>query len=114
MLLFPHWIASLYSTDSDVVRRAVELLYLAAIFQLSDGLQVSAAGALRGLKDTRVPMLVTVLAYWAVGLPLGYWLGFRAGLGAPGMWGGLIAGLTIASVLLPWRFSRLTKTSYSA
>lgn len=108
MVLFREQIAGLYTSDPEVVSGAAALLLLAAVFQLSDGLQVSAAGALRGLKDTRVPMLITVLAYWVIGLPLGYHLGFRVGLEAPGMWGGLIAGLTVAAVLLPWRFLRMS------
>ena len=81
----------------------------AAIFQFSDGIQVTANGALRGLKDTTLPMLITALAYWGVGMPLGWWLGFCAGMGAPGMWIGLIAGLTTAAALLLARFMRLAR-----
>ena len=77
MIALPRPIVALYTSDSGVAETAVGLLFLAAIFQLSDGLQVSAAGALRGLKDTRVPMLITIVAYWLVGLPLGYVLGFQ-------------------------------------
>ncbi len=107
MVAFPWAIVSIYTDDRKVASAAVGLLFLAALFQLSDGLQVSAAGALRGLKDTRVPMLMTVLAYWVIGLPLGYILGFELGMGARGMWVGLIAGLTVAAAMLPWRFRRL-------
>jgi MATE family multidrug resistance protein len=92
-----------------VIAIAVGLLELAALFQLSDGLQVAAAGALRGLADTRAPMLVTFVAYWLVGLPLGYALAFHAGLGARGMWIGLIAGLTLAGLLLAARLWRVTR-----
>jgi MATE family multidrug resistance protein len=109
MLVFPRWIASIYTPDPEVIAIAVKLFIVAAIFQLSDGLQVSSAGALRGLKDTRVPMVITVIAYWIIGLPLGWYLGFRAGIGAVGMWTGLIAGLTIAAVLLTARFYRLSR-----
>ena len=109
MVLFPEVIVRVYTSDAGVARTAVGLLLLAAVFQLSDGLQVSAAGALRGLKDTRVPMFVTVVAYWVIGLPLGYGLGIQLGHGASGLWIGLIAGLTVAAVLLPWRFHRLAK-----
>ncbi len=112
MFAIPGRIVSIYTTDPEVSRAAIGLLLLAAIFQFSDGLQVSAAGALRGLKDTKVPMLITVLAYWVIGFPLGYLLGFGHGLGAKGMWIGLIAGLTVASVFLPWRFHRLSKESH--
>jgi multidrug resistance protein, MATE family len=113
MMLFPYGIATLYTDDAGVATLAAQLLVLAAIFQLSDGIQVIANGALRGLKDTTLPMLLTMLAYWGIGMPLGYWLGFRAGMGAAGMWMGLIAGLTAAAVLLLVRFARLAR-SYSA
>ncbi len=107
LVVFPRAIAGIYSRDPAVVAVAVQLLLAAAIFQLSDGLQVSAAGALRGAKDTRAPMLVTVVAYWAVGLPFGYWLCFRQGLGAIGLWIGIIGGLTVAGLLLTARFRQL-------
>ncbi|MFQ5350026.1 MAG: MATE family efflux transporter, partial [Thermoanaerobaculia bacterium] len=107
MLLVPAWIAGIYTEDPEVIAIAVQLLFLAAIFQLSDGVQVSSAGILRGLSDTRVPMLITVVAYWLVGLPLGTVLAFRFDLGARGMWIGLIAGLTAAAVLLALRYRAL-------
>ena len=69
---------------------------------------MAANGALRGLKDTTVPMAVTALAYWGIGMPVGWWLAFHGGFGARGMWMGLIAGLTAAAVLLYTRFVRLT------
>lgn len=109
MLFAPRWVAGMYTQDEAVIRVAVELLFLAAIFQLSDGVQVSSAGALRGLKDTLAPMLITVFAYWVVGLPLGYWMGFRLGWGAPGLWVGLIGGLTVAAALLGARLQRLLR-----
>ena len=90
---------------------AVQLLFMAAVFQLSDGLQVSGAGALRGLKDTKVPMVVNFFAYWVVGIPVSLYLGFRAEMGAPGLWNGLIAGLTVAGVLHNGRFYRQTSGS---
>lgn len=104
LVTLPRQIAGIYTTDERVVVVAVQLLVLAAIFQLSDGLQVVAAGALRGLKDTRGPMVVTVVAYWLVGLPFGYWLCFHRDLGPRGLWIGIIGGLTVAGVLLAWRF----------
>ena len=105
-LLFtiPEHIAALYTTDGAVIALAAQLLALAAIFQLSDGVQAASNGALRGLKDTRVPMLISGVAYWCVGMPVGLWLAFHKGLGAPGMWMGLIAGLSAAAVLLTSRF----------
>ncbi|HET9019690.1 MAG TPA: MATE family efflux transporter [Acetobacteraceae bacterium] len=109
MLAVPGAIASLYTQDASVRAGAVVLLQLAGIFQLSDGLQVVASGALRGLKDTRVPMLITALAYWIIGMPLGLLLAFGAGWRAPGMWCGLIGGLTTAACLLTVRFFALAR-----
>ncbi len=106
MLGLPHLIASLYTRDAQVIALAAQLLVLAGIFQFSDGIQVASNGALRGLKDTRVPMAITLFAYWGVGMPVGAWLAFGAGLGARGMWMGLAAGLSVAAVLLLWRFWR--------
>jgi MATE family multidrug resistance protein len=109
MLLFPGTLVSLYTSDPAVVAGAVALLRLAGIFQLSDGIQVASNGALRGLKDTRVPMFITGFAYWGIGMPVGWWLTFEQGMGARGMWIGLIAGLTTAAALLSWRFLRLSR-----
>lgn len=109
MLGIPQAIAALYTEAPAVLALAARLLVLAGVFQFADGIQVASNGALRGLKDTRVPMLLTVLAYWAIGMPVGYWLAFRVGHGAPGMWIGLIAGLTVAAVLLFTRFARLAR-----
>jgi multidrug resistance protein, MATE family len=99
-------IARAYTSDTEVVQLAAGLMLYAAVFQLSDGLQAASGGALRGLKDTRVPALITVLAYWGIGLPLGWWLGIHQGGGAPGTWVGLIVGLSVAALLLTWRFWR--------
>ncbi len=109
MLLFPAEIAGLYTHDSAVIAGGVLLLQIAGVFQLSDGLQVSAMGALRGLKDTKVPMVITALAYWVVGFPLALVLAFGMDWHAPGMWCGLIAGLTVAAGLLTYRFHILSR-----
>lgn len=109
MLLLPQQIASLYTDDAGVTVLAAQLLVLAGLFQFSDGLQVAANGALRGLKDTRMPMLITMFAYWGIGMPVGWWLAFRHGLGARGMWMGLIAGLSVAALLLTQRFWKLAR-----
>jgi MATE family multidrug resistance protein len=98
-----HAIAALYTEDPAVRALAVTLMLYAAVFQLPDGIQVLSNGVLRGLKDTRVPMLVTVLAYWCVGLPLGAWFGFGQQRGAPGLWLGLILGLSVAATGLALR-----------
>ncbi|MEM9530529.1 MAG: MATE family efflux transporter [Pseudomonadota bacterium] len=109
ILLFPQQIAGLYTDDAAVISIAVSLLFFSAIFQLSDGIQVAAAGALRGLKDTAVPMVIMIAAYWAVGIPLCYQLGIRLGQGGAGIWIGMLSGLTVAAVLLSLRFLRLTQ-----
>lgn len=100
-------IAALYSNDADVVSLATQLLWFAAFFQLSDGLQVGAAGALRGLKDTRYPMVITLVSYWVVALSIGYSLAFGLwgfpAMGAKGFWIGLLAGLSCAALLLNTR-----------
>jgi MATE family multidrug resistance protein len=100
MLTLPQAIAKIYTRETEIIAVAVQLLFLAAIFQLSDGLQVGCAGALRGYRDTQIPMQLTVVAYWLVGLPLGYILGLRLGFGAEGVWVGLIGGLSLAALLL--------------
>jgi MATE family multidrug resistance protein len=109
MLAIPHAIAHVYSGDPRVIALAAQLLILAGVFQFSDGIQVVANGALRGLKDTRMPMLITAVAYWMVGMPTGAWLAFGAGYGVRGMWVGLIAGLTAAAVLLAARWTVQTR-----
>jgi MATE family multidrug resistance protein len=111
---FPRFIISLFldiesGTHSYVISQAVVFLSVAAVFQVCDGIQVTAAGALRGLKDTRTPMIVGVVAYWLVGLTCGYLLGFKLGWGGVGLWWGLVLGLTTAAVLLSWWFTRQIK-----
>ena len=103
------WIANLYTTDAEVVALAGTLLLFAAAFQLVDGVQAMSAGALRGLKDARVPMLLAGVSYWGVGMPVGVWLSLGLGWGAQGMWTGLIFGLSVAAVLLSLRFVRLAR-----
>jgi MATE family multidrug resistance protein len=99
-------IVTLYTRDATVAALAASLLLYAAAFQFPDGIQVLSAGALRGLKDTRVPMFLAALAYWGIGMPLGAGLGLGLGWGPRGMWIGLIAGLTCAALLLGRRFLR--------
>jgi MATE family multidrug resistance protein len=105
ILFFGDGIAALYTQDVAVRTLAGGLLLMAAIFQISDGLQVGAAGALRGFKDARVPMILCLLAYWGVGFPLAYGLGVARGLGPVYVWVGLIAGLTVSAVLLNVRYA---------
>lgn len=98
----PHF----YNHDPQVVAQATGLLLIAALFQLSDGLQVVGLGALRGLEDVKVPSVVALLAYWAVALPLGYGLGVGLKMGAPGVWTGLLVGLSLVAGVLLVRFRR--------
>ncbi|MCO6175469.1 MATE family efflux transporter [Flavobacterium sp. NRK F10] len=93
----------------EVVSVASKLLLIAAIFQISDGLQVVVLGALRGLQDVKVPMYITFIAYWLVGFPISIYLGLFTTLGATGIWIGLSAGLTVAAVILFMRFNSETK-----
>ncbi|WP_017732135.1 MATE family efflux transporter [Nafulsella turpanensis] len=103
-----HFFPSLYIDDEEVIEIAATLLVIAAFFQLSDGVQVVGLGTLRALEDVKVPTLITLIAYWVIGLPGGYLLAFHAGLGVQGIWWGLLCGLTVAAVFLSWRFWRLS------
>lgn len=110
-------VIGLYTHDSEVQRLTLTLVGLAMLYQVSDALQVNLAGALRGYKDTRIVMLITLLAYWLVGLGGGHWLGAHGlfgwidPLGVHGYWIGLIAGLTTAAVLLGERLRRISKAT---
>jgi MATE family multidrug resistance protein len=95
--------------NAAIIVIASKLLLVAAIFQISDGIQVVVLGALRGLQDVKIPMYITFVAYWIVGFPISYYLGKHTDLGATGIWIGLLAGLTAAALFLYIRFARLTK-----
>ena len=103
------WLATLYTPNVAVIALAVQFMFYAAIFQLVDGIQVGAMGVLRGYKDTKVPMLVTVFCYWVVGMGFSITLGVFGPLGPVGLWGGLLVGLATAAVVLTTRFWRLTR-----
>ncbi|ACO44949.1 MATE family efflux transporter [Deinococcus deserti] len=98
--------------NASVIAAATIFLGIAALFQTVDGIQVTANGALRGLQDTRAPLLVSLLAYWLLGLGLGAWLAFGLDMGGRGLWFGLTAGLTFAAVALVWRFLMMTKKAH--
>jgi MATE family multidrug resistance protein len=102
-------IARVYTDDAAVLDVAATLLLLAGLFQVSDGLQLGCSGALRGYQDARVPLAIVVASYWAIGFTLAWVFGIVRGGGAPGVWFGLIAGLTAAGLLLAARF-RLIST----
>jgi len=110
MLLLREDIARIYSPDPKVIAAAAMLMVYSALFQFSDAIQVTAAGALRGYQDTRATMLMTLFAYWGIGLPVGYALGLSPWLGEPsgpsGLWQGLVVGLTCAAAMLALRLTR--------
>ena len=95
--------------NQEVIAIAAKLLLVAAVFQISDGIQVVVLGALRGLQDVKIPMYITFVAYWIVGFPVSFYLGNYTSLKAVGVWIGLFAGLTVAAVSLFMRFHYLTK-----
>jgi multidrug resistance protein, MATE family len=105
LLAVPQWIARIYTTDMNVIRNTAALLAAGAAFQLFDGIQSVATGALRGAGDTRTPMLCHFTAYWIIGLPLGAWLCFRRNWGALGLWIGLSLALILIGIvlLIVWR-----------
>ena len=109
LFLFARPLARIYTPELDVINAGATLLVVAAIFQLFDGLQVVATGALRGAGNTRVPMLVNLAGYWVVGLPLGSYLCFHRGGGAVGMWTGLCVALVVIGSVLLVAWSRMIK-----
>lgn len=117
MYFLPGLIAGFYTDQASVIALAITLLHLAAVFQLSDALQVALSGALRGYKDTRIIMPITLFSYWGVGIGLGYVLSLTdlivPAMGVAGFWYGLIAGLSTAAVLLGWRFQRTNRKPVS-
>lgn len=109
MLLFRHDFVGFYTDNPELINLAASLIFLAAIFQFSDGLQINSAGALRGMKDTTIPMIYMGIAYWVFGFPIGYYLAEYQGLKVQGFWIGIIIGLSIAAVLLLARFIRRSR-----
>ncbi|GGB75377.1 MATE family efflux transporter [Flavobacterium suaedae] len=101
--------ASLIVENTEVITIAAELLLVAAVFQISDGIQVVVLGALRGLQDMKLPTVFTFIAYWVIGFPVSFYLGLYTPLKATGVWIGLLAGLTAAALFLYIRFNYLTK-----
>ena len=109
LLIFPHAIARMYTPATDVIRATTFLLAAGAAFQLFDGIQTVATGALRGAGDTRTPMLCHLIAYWIIGLPLGYWLCFGLDWGAFGLWAGLSLALILIGIVLLVVWRRMTR-----
>ncbi len=111
--LAPNFIVGIYldtndPTNLETVLQVISLLGIAALFQLFDGLQATALGALRGLKDTRIPMVLGFIAYWLIGMPTGLGLGFGLEMGPEGFWWGLVIGLLAASIMFTYRFVHMT------
>jgi len=112
-VIFRHDIAGLYTANPEVITLAAQLMLLAAIYQFSDSIQVIGSGILRGYKDTRSIFFITFIAYWVLGLPVGYVLAMTdwvlPKLGPAGFWCGFIIGLTSAAVMMIWRIRRLQR-----
>lgn len=111
-LIFNRELPTFYNKEAYVIDVAAQLLIVAAIFQISDGVQAVASGALRGISDTKVPAIITFIAYWILALPIGFLLAFKFDFGVLGLWAGLVAGLTFAAILLTIRFAlRISRQS---
>jgi MATE family multidrug resistance protein len=109
LLVFPRWIARIFTPDETVIRNTMLLLAAGAAFQLFDGIQTVATGALRGAGDTRTPMFCHFTAYWIIGLPLGAWLCFYRGWGAFGLWSGLSLALILIGIFLLFAWRRAVR-----
>jgi MATE family multidrug resistance protein len=112
-LMLPRQLATIFTTDAAVIGSAASLLMVAGIFQISDGLQAVAQGALRGAGDTTLPFIIQAIAHWLIGLPLGIVLAHPLGMGGPGLWWGLTAGLTVAALLFVIRFHQKSAAGFS-
>lgn len=116
--ILPHFFLNMEDTallaeNTEVIKIAATLLLVAAVFQISDGIQVVVLGALRGLQDVKIPTIITFIAYWVIGFPISYYLGIHTELKATGIWIGLLAGLTAAAIFLYLRFNYLTNKMIS-
>jgi MATE family multidrug resistance protein len=107
-LTLNYTLVRLYIQDQEVVTLAASLLIIGGFFQLSDGVQVVGLGILRGIEDVNMPTIIALFAYWVIGLPLGYVLGFTFGMNIQGIWLGLLTGLTVSAILLTIRFYKLS------
>ena len=109
LLVFRDAVVSLYTKDPDVQAIALSMLLMAAIFQVADGIQVGAAGALRGYKDTRLPMVINMFSYWVLAFPLSYLAASVYNSPPSYIWGGFVLGLTVAAILLTLRYRRVSQ-----
>jgi len=108
-ILMKNWLPTIYIDNVEVIALAAQLLIIAALFQLSDGLQVVILGALRGLQDVKFPTLICFIAYWVIGFPISIYFGKAEHLGSMGIWLGIFAGLTASAVMLYFRFNYLSR-----
>jgi multidrug resistance protein, MATE family len=104
------WIPSLFIANAEVMEIGSQLFLVAALFQVSDGIQVVGLGSLRGISDVKIPTWITLLAYWVIAIPLGYYWGAFLGWGAAGTWWALLVGLSISAIFMLFRFLSLTKS----
>jgi len=109
LLLFRDEVVNLYTDDTSVQAIAISLLLMAAVFQIADGVQIGAAGALRGYKDTKKPMIINMFAYWALGFPLAYMAAITFRSPPAYIWAGFVLGLSVEAILLTLRFLRISK-----
>lgn len=107
-ILFKDYIPFIYTTDLEVVKIASSLLIISALFQIFDAIQLSCIACLRALSDVKIPLILSVIAYYFVCLPLGYVCGFVFEMGAVGVWIGLLLGLIFVALLFLWRFNKIT------
>ena len=108
-ILLKDWLPTFYLDNVEVILLAAQLLVIAALFQLSDGLQVVILGALRGLQDVRIPTIICFISYWIIGFPVSWYFGKAENLGSMGIWLGLLAGLSASALMLYIRFHYLSK-----
>ncbi|MBL7714954.1 MAG: MATE family efflux transporter [Bdellovibrionales bacterium] len=109
--VFSGWVFGIFTTDFSVIQLGRKLIFLAAIFQLSDGIQVSTTGTLRGIGDTRSSMWANMAGHWVFGIPLGSYLAFSLGQGVEGLWVGFVAGLTLVAITLIIQWDRKSRVS---
>jgi MATE family, multidrug efflux pump len=109
LLVFRDAVVGMYTNDAVVKNIAISLLLMAAIFQVGDGVQIGAAGALRGYKDTHIPMIINTFSYWVLAFPLAYLAAVTYRMPPNYIWGGFVIGLSVAAVLLTWRYHRVSR-----
>jgi MATE family multidrug resistance protein len=112
LLMFRDAVVDLYTNDTSVQAIAISLLLMAAVFQIADGAQIGAAGALRGYKDTKMPMVINMFAYWALGFPLAYMAAITFRAPPSYIWAGFVLGLSVAAIMLTIRFFKISKIEF--